>query len=202
MSHWLSGTVRLLRRASGVVRPPHAYAHTQIQKGVGPETSLVTSQFVSFPRGFKDFLSCVTFWHILVVYQSSPWYSLHLVFIYKTKPIKNTNYLLLMLHTSNTTCIAHAAEILQSVDIIDAIKVCVPCVLNVHPLVPVSEPCCPLHMFTMFLCLYYMNVHTGSHTMTAICQYTHTHIHKHTHSWVHTHKCCELRLQTRIKAEH
>jgi len=63
----------------------------------------------------------------------------------------------------------------QSMHVIDAVRVCLACVVNVHPLVPVSESCCPLHMFTMFLCLHYINVQTSSHTMTTICQYTHTH---------------------------
>lgn len=82
-----------------------------------------------------------------------------------------------------------------SLHVIDAVKACLACGVNVHHLVPVSESCCPLHMFARFLCLYYMNVQTSSHTMTTICRYAHKHSRRRARP-----KSCKPRLLTIFQA--
>lgn len=88
-----------------------------------------------------------------------------------------------MLRMSCTTCVTHrrrAARILLSLHVIDAVRVCLACGVNVHRLVPVSASCCPLHMFARFLCLHYNNVQTSSHTID-----NHLSIRTHTHLGIH-----------------
>lgn len=96
-----------------------------------------------------------------------------------------------------TTCVTQhgdAAHTLASMHVIDAVKVCLACVVNVQPLVPVSESCCPLHMFC---CVSLPPLHECANQLS----YNDNHLSIRTQTLTHTHhKRCEPRLPTIFQA--